>query len=65
MNLFAFQGPNGSGFKISSQFWIFIALALPLTVLTVGSWFYIAYKRKRNKAIKKHPQQQNWSGLEV
>jgi len=64
MNLFAFQGANGSGFQISSQFWIFIALAVPLTVLTVGSWFYIAYKRKRNNATKNRSQQQN-SRLEV
>lgn len=65
MNLFAFQGPNGSGFQISSQFWIFVALAVPLTVLTVGSWFYIAYKRQRNNALKKRSRQQNWSRLEV
>ncbi|CZR51482.1 uncharacterized protein PAC_01358 [Phialocephala subalpina] len=65
MNLFAFQGPNGNGFQISSRFWIFVALTVPLTVLTVGSWFYIAYKRKRNKAIKQRSQQKGWPGLEV
>jgi len=62
MNLFAFQGPDGPGFQISRQFWIFIALAVPLTIITVGSWFYIAYKRKRNKEMKEHAKEQQRPG---
>jgi cytochrome c-type biogenesis protein CcmH/NrfF len=52
MNLFAFQGPDGSGFQMSHQFWVFIVLTVPLTLLTVGTWFYVAHKRKRNKKLE-------------
>ncbi|CZR50160.1 uncharacterized protein PAC_00032 [Phialocephala subalpina] len=36
-NLFVFQGPNGSGFTVSGQFWIYVVLTVPLTILTIGS----------------------------
>jgi len=65
MNLFAFQGADGPGFQISKQFWVFIALTIPLTILTVGSWFYIAHKRKRIKVLQKRTEQQQLSGIEV
>jgi hypothetical protein len=51
MNLFTFQSqfdPN-SGFMISPDFWIFVALALPLTLLTVGSWWWRTRSRRKQK----------------
>jgi len=47
MNLFTFETSQDSGFRISPQFWIFIALAVPLTLLTVGSWFVIMWRSKK------------------
>jgi hypothetical protein len=49
MNLFTFQNPSGgSGFAISRQFWVFIVLVVPLTVLTLGLWYWFS-KRKSSK----------------
>lgn len=50
MNFFTFQTFEGSGFQMSRQFWVYIALSIPLTLLTVGSWFVFTRKRKRIKA---------------
>jgi len=50
MNFFTFQTFEGSGFQMSKQFWIYIALSIPLTLLTVGSWLVFTRKRKRIKA---------------
>ncbi|EPE32292.1 Magnesium transport protein CorA, transmembrane region [Glarea lozoyensis ATCC 20868] len=65
MNLFSYTGRNGDGFEISNQFWIFIALSVPLTILTVGSWSYISYKRRRNKALQNLALKEQHPGVEV
>ncbi|KAG9229025.1 hypothetical protein BJ875DRAFT_388208, partial [Amylocarpus encephaloides] len=65
MNLFSFQGTDGKGFQVSQQFWIFIVLSVPLTILTVGSWFYISYKRRRNKALQEAALKDQHPGIEV
>jgi hypothetical protein len=65
MNLFAFQSSDGPGFQISKQFWIFIVLTVPLTILTVGSWFFIAHKRRRDKVAQARSEQQRLPGFEV
>ncbi|KAL3455340.1 hypothetical protein BJX64DRAFT_272630 [Aspergillus heterothallicus] len=44
MNLFDF-GADGS-LEISHHFWIFVVLALPLTLLTVGSWYWLTRRRR-------------------
>jgi hypothetical protein len=49
MNLFTFQAPDGSGFAISKQFWIFVLLTVSLTLITVGSWTAMARKRRKQK----------------
>jgi hypothetical protein len=49
MNLFTFQKSSGGGFSISQQFWLFIVLAVPLTILTIGSWYWFSYKRRPKK----------------
>jgi hypothetical protein len=56
MNLFSFQSQSdpASGFQISKEFWIFIVLALPLTLLTVGSWYWMARSRKKQKAAERN-----------
>jgi Mg2+ and Co2+ transporter CorA len=51
MNLFEFQSPDGSGFQISNQFWVYFLITIPLTFLTVGSWMVMARKRKKQKLL--------------
>jgi len=60
MNLFSFQDQTkpGSGFQISSEFWVFIALSAPLTLLTVGSWFFISYKRRVKRELWKEKREE-------
>ncbi|KAI9040380.1 uncharacterized protein KD926_008337 [Aspergillus affinis] len=53
MNLFDFDGEkDGGGFTISRQFWIFVVAAVPLTFLTLASWYLITQRRLR--LIRKH-----------
>ncbi len=49
MNLFTFQTASGSGFAISEQFWIFIVIAVPLTVATMGLWLIMSRRRKKQR----------------
>ncbi|KAH8731910.1 hypothetical protein GQ44DRAFT_698179, partial [Phaeosphaeriaceae sp. PMI808] len=49
MNLFSFEATDGS-LRASPQFWIFIVTMLPLTMLTVGGWYF--YKPRHNKRKK-------------
>jgi hypothetical protein len=39
---------------MSSQFWIYIAVTIPLMLMTMGYWRYVAGRRKKQKedAIK-------------
>lgn len=50
MNLFDFDsgGNDAHEFTISKKFWIFAALAVPLTLITLGSW-YLFSRRRRDK----------------
>ena len=50
MNLFSY-GNDDSGFSISPQFWTFVAVAVPLTLFTVGSWFVMTRRKKAQKAV--------------
>lgn len=53
MNLVDFDGGRDGGtFTISKQFWIFVVLAVPLTLLTLASWYLITQRRLR--LIRKH-----------
>ncbi|KAF8246074.1 hypothetical protein K440DRAFT_685745 [Wilcoxina mikolae CBS 423.85] len=55
MNLFSFGQPlpdgKGPHFTVSKQFWIYIALSIPLTAFTVGYWLLVSHwqKVKRTK----------------
>ncbi|KAF8244930.1 hypothetical protein K440DRAFT_557560, partial [Wilcoxina mikolae CBS 423.85] len=53
MNLFNFSGTNNDGkgprFTISKQFWIYIALSVPLTCFTVGYWFLMSHRHKMKR----------------
>lgn len=55
MNLFDY-GPAGD-FKISHQFWIFIVIAVPLTVMTVGSWYWFSRRRQLLKNRRRMKEQ--------
>ncbi|KAL5363349.1 hypothetical protein BJX96DRAFT_177989 [Aspergillus floccosus] len=50
MNLFDFDN-SSRGFSISTQFWIFPVIAIPLTLLTLGTWYWLTKRRLRQ--IKK------------
>lgn len=53
MNLLTFQ-TSTSTVVFAKDFWIFIAIAVPLTLLTLGIWFFATRLEKKNKrnAIK-------------
>jgi hypothetical protein len=51
MNLFVFSSSDSSDFQISKQFWIYVVLTVPLTVITVGSWIVMA-RRARKQRMK-------------
>ncbi|KUJ18809.1 uncharacterized protein LY89DRAFT_780813 [Mollisia scopiformis] len=48
-NLFAFESGT-SDFVISHQFWLYFALTIPLTILTVGYWKYRTWKQAKKRA---------------
>lgn len=52
MNLFSFDQET-SKVRIAYDFWIYIAICVPLTLFTVGYWFFhsrtIAHKKKRRE----------------
>jgi len=50
MNLFDFKSEDGS-LRASPQFWIFVATTVPLTMLTVGTWYL--YKTRHSEKMKK------------
>ncbi|PSN61811.1 hypothetical protein BS50DRAFT_578295 [Corynespora cassiicola Philippines] len=50
MNLFEFRGER-EGIKVSSAFWLYIALTVPLTILTVGAYLY--FKRRHDRLREK------------
>jgi hypothetical protein len=64
MNLFAFQSADSSNFQISKQFWIFIVLTVPLTLITVGSWIVMARKRRRQRIKEREEQALSGGGEE-
>ncbi|RAL15217.1 uncharacterized protein BO97DRAFT_422007 [Aspergillus homomorphus CBS 101889] len=47
MNRFDFDGDGTGAFTISKQFWIFIVLAVPLTLLTLASWYVVSRRTRR------------------
>ncbi|PLN80585.1 hypothetical protein BDW42DRAFT_170829 [Aspergillus taichungensis] len=50
MNLFDFNDPNGKmNFTVSPQFWIFVVIAVPLTALTLGFWYFMMRRRLKNR----------------
>jgi hypothetical protein len=49
MNFFTFQTSDSHGFQISGQFWIFIAITLPLTFVTVGYWWWKTIRHRKQK----------------
>lgn len=54
MNLFSFHDGDGNqNFTISKQFWIFVVLAVPLTLLTVGSWFIFTRRRVLRRKLQR------------
>lgn len=48
MNFLTFQSQT-STITIAKDFWIFIAIAVPLTVATLGIWFTATHREKKCK----------------
>lgn len=48
-NLFNFDSSENGRFRISPQFWIFVAISVPLTMITVGVWLLINRRRCRGQ----------------
>ncbi|RMJ22397.1 hypothetical protein PHISP_06739 [Aspergillus sp. HF37] len=54
MNLFSFEDPEGApNFTISKEFWIFVVLAVPLTLLTLASWYIFTRRRMLRRKFKR------------
>jgi len=47
MNFFAFTDPDpkSDGILVSKKFWIFVAVAIPLTALTLVYWLYMSHRQ--------------------
>lgn len=45
-----FNQSNSSQFEISPRFWVYVAITVPLTVVTIGAWYLykLQYDRKKN-----------------
>ena len=56
MNLFDFNsgGNDAHEFTISKRFWIFPALTVPLTLLTLGSWYLFSRRRYLKREQRWH-----------
>ncbi|PYH93159.1 hypothetical protein BO71DRAFT_382203 [Aspergillus ellipticus CBS 707.79] len=51
MNMFDFA--DGGKFLISPQFWIFVVLAVPLTLLTLAMWYLVTKRKLKHRERKK------------
>jgi len=49
MNPFSFQTADSPRFTISNQFWTFVILSVPLTVLTLTSWHIFSRRRTKQR----------------
>jgi hypothetical protein len=48
MNLFVFN-QRTNRIQISTDFWIYVATFVPLTLLTLGLWFVLSRKTKQKR----------------
>ena len=64
MNLLSFQTTT-STIVFAKDFWIFIAIAVPLTLLTLGIWFFATRleKRAKRKAMEKESNPHIYEGV--
>ena len=51
MNLFTFGTSQESGFQISPRFWIFEAISVPLTIVTIGAWSLTVRRKNKKRAL--------------
>lgn len=49
MNLFSFGNPQGHDFVVSKRIWVFFLLAVPLTLLTLGTWRFFTEKERKER----------------
>ncbi|KAJ4395163.1 hypothetical protein N0V91_011027 [Didymella pomorum] len=55
MSFFSFQpqeGDDGGGWKVSEKFWVYFAVAIPLTCFTLAVWFWRQRLRGSQSQIK-------------
>ena len=48
MNLFVYDQQTHE-IQISKEFWIYVAAFVPLTMLTLGFWFFLSRSAKRRR----------------
>jgi hypothetical protein len=48
MNLFVYNQETHKT-QVSKEFWIYVATFVPLTMLTLGIWFYLSRSAKRRR----------------
>jgi len=68
MNMFQWQPDDGTasgGATVSNKFWIYWAITIPLTILTVGAWlFWTRYYHRHEVAMDKRALNNLEAGLE-
>jgi len=52
MNFFEFQADVG-GLRASQSFWVYVAVTIPLTLITVGAWYLFKTKYDRKRRMKR------------
>jgi hypothetical protein len=57
MNLFVFQTTNG-GFRISRDFWVFVALTLPLTAFTILTWRLVKSRQDKERRLARQKEKE-------
>jgi hypothetical protein len=57
-NLFAFNTEN-TDFEISRQFWIWVALTIPLTLCTLGYWKFRTHRQEKRRAQEAEEQKRH------
>jgi hypothetical protein len=48
MNLFVYDQATHN-VQVSKEFWIYVATVVPLTMLTLGIWFFLSRSAKRRR----------------
>lgn len=64
MNLFSFGNipKEELGFTISKKIWLYFMLAVPLTVLTLGLWYFFSKRAQDRRAQERRKELEEGEG---